>query len=188
MTTHTPQPPDPVRLPADEVLRLIDKRSYGVLASTSPAGRSHSAGVLYSRTGSSLVFSTMRSSRKARNVAANPHVAMTIPVRRVPVGGPPSAIMFQGRAEILDLDDRWLRSQADAGHLKSITGHGELELAGGCFVRIDLPDRVVTYGLGMSLLSLIRDPLNASGWSDLSTVHRAAGHRAAGAGLCVAVS
>ena len=153
---------------AAEALRLLDRRSYAVLASTSEAGRSHSAGVLYARSGNELYFSTMRSSRKARNVAANRSVGVTVPIRRVPIGGPPSAIMFQGTAEVLDLDDPVLLERVATGDLKAVTGHGELDLPGGCFVRIVLPKRLHTYGLGMSLWSLIRDPLNAAGTIDLS--------------------
>ncbi|MDH3292930.1 MAG: pyridoxamine 5'-phosphate oxidase family protein [Acidimicrobiia bacterium] len=154
-------------LDADRALRYIDRRSYAVIASTSEAGRSHSAGVLYARSGPQLYFSTTRSTRKARNIAANPHVGVTIPVRRVPVG-PPSAIMFQARAELVAPDDPALLERVATGDLKAITGHGELELPDGVFVRITLPRRLHTYGLGMSLLSLIRDPLNASGAVDLS--------------------
>ena len=49
----------------------------------------------------------------------------------------------------------------------SVTGHGELELPGGVFIQIALPRKVVTYGLGMSVLSLMRDPMNASGFARL---------------------
>jgi len=146
-----------------QALRYVDRRSYAVIASTSEAGRSHSAGVMYARSGNDLYFSTMRPSRKARNIAANGHVGVTIPVRRVPVGGPPSAIMFQARAEVVDPTDPTLLDRVATGDLKAITGHGELELPDGVFVRIALPRRLHTYGLGMSLLSLIRDPLNAAG-------------------------
>jgi hypothetical protein len=108
----------------------------------------------------------MRSSRKARNILDNPRVAVTIPVRRAPVG-PPSSIIFQTSARVLDLDDTGLRTAAASGDLKAVTGHGELDLPGGCFIEIALPRKVVTYGLGMSLLSLIRDPMNAAGVAHL---------------------
>ncbi len=161
-------PPSKPLLEAHEALRLIDKRSYAVIATTSSAGNSHSAGVLYARSGEHLYLSTMRSSRKARNVAANSSIGVTIPVRRVPVGGPPSAIMFQAQAEVIDLDDAELRRLAAAGELNAVTSHGELELPDGCFIKVALPRRLHTYGLGMSLLSLIRNPLNAAGVVDLT--------------------
>ena len=51
----------------------------------------------------------------------------------------------------------------EAGQLKSITSHGELDLPDDCFVRIPLPDRLLTYGLGLPLRRLMRDPLHAAG-------------------------
>lgn len=152
----------------EQAVRLMKKRSYAVLASTSDAHRSHSAGVLYALSDRALFVSTLRSSRKARNIASNPHVGVTIPVRRVPVGGPPSALMFQARAALLDLDDTELLERAATGELTAVTSHGELDLADGVFVRIALPRRLLTYGLGMSLVALIRDPLNAGGFVNLS--------------------
>lgn len=163
ITADTSPTPVSRPVPRAQVLRQMARRSYAVLASTSPAGRAHSAGVIYALDDDDLWISTMRASRKARNIAANPHVAVTIPIRRVPVGGPPSAVMFQARAAIVDLDDHDLLARADAGRLRAITGHGELELDGGCVLRIALPRRLLTYGLGMSLPALIRNPLDAMG-------------------------
>lgn len=152
MTTARPTAP--------AIYRALTKRSFATLATTSDRGHPHSAGVLYAAVGTDLWVSTMRASRKARNIAHNDRVAVTVPVRRIPFG-PPSSIHFQGRARIIDLDDPELRRLASNGSLKSITGHGELELEGGCFLKITPKDRLLTYGLGLSLLQLIRDPLNA---------------------------
>jgi hypothetical protein len=151
---------------ADVVVRAIDARAFCTLATTSDAGFPHVAGVLYAAVGTDLYVSTLRWSRKARNVAANPAVAVCIPVRRLPVG-PPSSVQFQGRAELLDLDDPGLRRLAASGDLKAVTGHGELELPGGCFLRITPNGRAATYGLGMSLRQFLRDPLGAAGVADL---------------------
>lgn len=171
-TTHS-QPaaapavtPDPGR-----VRKAIAKRSFATLATASEAGRPHVAGVLYEAVGTTLFVNTLRTSRKARNAAANPDVAVTIPIRRIPFG-PPSSVLFQATVEVLDVDDPEIAGLLQAGHLKSITGHGELELPDTCFLRITPRARLFTYGLGMSLWSLIRDPLNAGGHVDLADVER----------------
>lgn len=163
-TLHaTPQSsPTSHTLDARTVLETIAKRSFATVASTSPEGWPHAAGILYALSGDALYVSTLRSSRKARNILANPKVAVSVPVRRAPMG-PPSNISFQTTARVLDLDDPELQAAAATGDLKAITGHGELELPGGVFLRIALPRKVITYGLGMSLLSLIRDPMHAAG-------------------------
>jgi hypothetical protein len=155
--------PDPVA-----TAKAIDKRSFATLATVSPAGRPHVAAVLYQRAGDELYFSTDAASRKARNIAANRHVAVCIPIRRLPVG-PPASLHFQATAEIVPADDSRFRRLVDDGSLDSITGHGELDTPGGCFVRITLPARANTYGLGMSIRQLMRDPLDAAGSVPLSS-------------------
>lgn len=143
-----------------EIERILGRRSFATMATTSTQGRAHVAGVIYAMADNALFISTMRPSRKARNVAANPTVAVTVPVRRIPVG-PPSTIQFQSTAEILNADSPVLTRLVERGELKKIIGHGELQLSDGCFLRIPLPRRLVTYGLGMSLRALIANPLDA---------------------------
>lgn len=151
----------------DQVAKAVAKRSFCMLATASPSGRPHVAGVLYQAIGTTLYVNTSRDTRKARNVADNPYVAVSIPIRRLPVGGPPSTVQFQGRAEILGFDDPDIVRMLEAGRLKKITSHGELDYPDGCFLRITPLRRITTYGLGMSLLKLIRDPLHAGGSVDL---------------------
>ncbi len=154
-------------------IRAIERRSFCTLATSSAQGRPHAAGVLYAAVGTTLYVSTLRDSRKARNVAENPRVAVTVPVRRLPVG-PPGAVQFQGTAEVLPLDDPELRELAAAGRIKSVTGHGELELPGGCYLRITPNRRLVTYAIGMSVVRVLRDPLNLAGSVELPAARGAA--------------
>jgi hypothetical protein len=105
---------------------------------------------------------TLRTSKKAGNIAVNPNVSVCIPIRRVPVR-PPSSVQFQATAEIVPLADAEIERLVKAGELKTITGHGELDEPNGCFLRIVPTGRIATYGLGLSLRRLIRDPLHAGG-------------------------
>jgi len=165
-TTSPAQSPATVHRPnPDRIHRALEKRSFATLATASTAGRPHVAGVLVDVVGDVLYVNTRRASRKARNVLANPRVAVVIPIRRLPVG-PPSTVQFQAEASVLDLDDPEIQRLVTEGHLGSITGHGELDMADGCFLRILIPDRLVTYGLGMSLRRFITDPMNAGGLVD----------------------
>jgi Pyridoxamine 5'-phosphate oxidase len=150
----------------DIVTHQLAKRSFATLSTTSAAGRPHAAGVLYAAEGTTLWISTLRGSRKARNVALNPHVAVSVAVRRAPVG-PPSTIQFQGRGEVVAVDDPRVTALVAAGQLQPVTSHGELELPDGCLLRITPTGRVHTYGLGMSLLALMRNPLDAAGSVEL---------------------
>ena len=149
--------------------RKIASRSFCTLASTAPNGSPHVAGVLYAFADRTLYVSTLRHSRKARNIAAaagstgaGAPVSVCIPVRRLPIG-PPSSIQFRGRAEILDPADPSLAPLLGTKPFRAITSHGELDLPGSCFLRIVPAHRFVIYGLGLPLPRLIRDPLHAGG-------------------------
>lgn len=72
-------------------------------------------------------------------------------------------MQFQAQAEVADLAAHEIVEAIERGALRSLTRHGELDIAGGCFIRVELPLRLVTYGLGMSLRSLIAEPLAAAG-------------------------
>jgi general stress protein 26 len=150
----------------DELTSAIGRRSVCMLATSSSRNRPHEATVIYAAVGTTLYINTDRSSRKARNVAENPHVGVVIPVRRLPVG-PPSEVQFQGTAEIVDMDDPHIAELVEAGQLKKVTSHGELDRPDGCFIRITPGRTVHTYGLGMSLWQLLRHPLDAAGRVEL---------------------
>jgi nitroimidazol reductase NimA-like FMN-containing flavoprotein (pyridoxamine 5'-phosphate oxidase superfamily) len=150
----------------DEITSAIGRRSVCTLATSSSRNRPQVATVIYAAVGTTLYVNTDRSSRKARNVAENPHVGVVIHVRRLPVG-PPSEVQFQGTAEIVDMDDPHIVELVKAGKLKAVTSHGELDRPDGCFVRITPGRTMHTYGLGMSLWHLIRHPLDAAGRVEL---------------------
>lgn len=157
--THTPQAwtPDP-----HEVLARIKRRSFCVLATASPDATPHSAGVLYVFHEGAMYVNTLRRSRKARDVAANPAVAVCVPIRRVPFG-PPSTVQLRAHGDVLGADDPSIAPLIADGTLRHITGHGELDEPDGCFLRLKIAPRIGTYGLGMSLRQLVRDPLHAGG-------------------------
>ncbi len=152
----------PVNPQPQAVRRAIERRSVCTLATTSAAGWPHVATVAYGATSTDLWVSTLRNSRKARNLAHDARVAVCIPIRRLPVG-PPSSVQFQSTAAVVGLDDPDLRALVEGRALGSVTSHGELELEGGCFLRIALPARLATFGLGLPLRRLIADPLAAGG-------------------------
>lgn len=142
------------------IRKAIARKSFAVLATTSPAGRSHSAGIIYAAANNDLWVHTMADSRKARNAATNPHVGLCIVYRRLPVG-PPFTIHFQAIAETVALDAPEVRDLTKAGHLTSITGHGELDMDGACFLRLRPGRNIHSFGTGVPTLDLIRDPLGA---------------------------
>ena len=142
------------------IQRAIAKHSFCTLA-TSTGDRPHAVGVLYVAVDDALFVSTHRASKKARNVAVNPHVAVCIPIRRYPLA-PPFLVQFVGRAEMLANDDRAVAELDRGRRLKKITSHGELDDPDNCFLRITPAQKIHTYGLEVPLRVLLRDPLHAS--------------------------
>ncbi len=154
---------NPTSLTHELISKILRKRSFCALASTSKGGEPHVAGVLYAYVNGALYISTTKSSKKARNINANPHVFVCVPVRRMPIGPPPSTVHFGSTAAILRVDDPEIKALVAKGHLNGITSHNELQMPDGCFLRIDPPATYLTYGLGMSLRTLAKDPLHAAG-------------------------
>ena len=141
------------------VTNALRRKSFAMLSTVSDAGFPHAAGVVYSAVGTTMYVHTMRTSRKARNVAANDRVGVVVPVRKLPVG-PPFTIQFQGRATVLEMDDPEIVDLLERGELKEISGHGALDEPDGVFVRITPNRRVHTYGIGVSPIGVARDPLH----------------------------
>ena len=146
----------------EQVTKALGRRSFCVLATASPEGEPHAVSVLYSAVGTTLYVHTLRDTRKARNVAANPRVAVCVPVRRLPVG-PAMAVQFRGRAELVEQDDPGILRLIQDGSLKKIVVGDALEDPRGCFLRITPHGRIGTYGIGVPIRRVLRDPLSAIG-------------------------
>ena len=157
----------------DKVMRTIARRRFCVLATSSPGGRPHAVSVLYAAVDTTLYIHTFLDTKKARNVAANPEAAVCIPVRRLPLG-PAMAVQFPGRAEVVPQDDPSVLPLIEAGRLKKILVDGALDDPRGCFLRITPHGRIGTYGIGVPLLRVIRDPLSAVGSVELAPRARTA--------------
>lgn len=121
-------------------------------------------GILYAVGDHKLYFITGSDTWKARHIAANPHVSVTIPIaKRVPIMPwlkiPQATITFQGTARICgaseampDLLQKLLGPMADDSAL----------IAGSCLVEIIPTGEFVTYGVGVRLIEM-RDPNKARG-------------------------
>jgi general stress protein 26 len=145
----------------ERVRRAIKRGSFCMLATSSADHVPHVVGVLYVQIDSLLYVSTLRSSVKARNVLANGRVAICVPVRRFPIG-PPFHVAFQGRAELCSREDPRLVRLLESKRLKPITSHGELDHPDSVFLIVAPGPTVASYGLGVPLRQLLRDPTQGS--------------------------
>ena len=93
----------------DEVLELVEGRNFGHVATVLPDGSPHTVAVWLGLEGDHVVFFTQPGSRKARNLARDPRVAISI----VDLGNPYRGADIRGRVvrtvegdEALEIIDR----------------------------------------------------------------------------------
>jgi hypothetical protein len=168
MTTRTAAPatigrPSKVsRLTTERVWHELERRSFAVLSHVTPGGEPRSSGVVYAATAHRLYMAVAPESLKARQLASDQRVSVTVPVRR---GGllsllfpiPPATISFCARVvvhpvgsmELSSLPPRFVRLLPNARKAKATI----LEL---------VPEgRFLAFGVGVSLAAM-RDPVAAT--------------------------
>ncbi len=146
---------------ADTVWHALAKGSFATLACVTLTGEPRSSGVVYKAIGRRLYVAVAPDSWKARHVAANGHVAMTVPVRR---GGllslvfpiPPATISFHASATVHPAGSPEL-----APILKEMASLLPTERRGTAKVIEIVPEgEFLTYALGVPLRQM-RDPVAA---------------------------
>lgn len=140
--------------------RILRKKSFCTLATTSTAARPHTVGVRYVVINGALYVNAHGSSVKARNARENPRIAACIPAQKVPFF-PPFCIQFQGTAEVLPADDPTIRHMAAAGRFKAIVSDKDLHQPDQVFIRITPGKRMHSYGVGEKLMDIVRAPQEA---------------------------
>lgn len=155
-----PQTPG-TQLTSDDVWHELERGSFAVLSCVTAAGEPRSSGVMYKAIAHRLYVVVARDSWKARHIALDGHVAVTIPVRR---GGPlslifpipPATISFHARAVVHSGDSPQARSIADQlGNLLPADRQ-----TSSCLLEITPESWFVSYGIGVSLNDM-REPNKA---------------------------
>ncbi|HKE76267.1 MAG TPA: PPOX class F420-dependent oxidoreductase [Acidimicrobiales bacterium] len=88
----------------DAARRLLDGRNFATVATLDPDGSPHTSVVWYVRDGDDLLFSTQSTRRKARNLARDPRVALSV----YDLANPYEAVDIRGEAELSVDEDRAL--------------------------------------------------------------------------------
>jgi len=154
----------PGGLTFEAILKELRKRSFAVLSTIDEQGGPHAVGVEYgvAPNGDALYVMTRKHLKKARNITANPHVAMVVPLtRRLLWFLPPPSIQFQGIAEILErTDEEGLRTFEEFFMGRRILKiYEEFERRGEarvCFLRIVPDSEISTYMVGQSIWEMSR--------------------------------
>jgi hypothetical protein len=146
-------------LTSEQVWRAVARASFAVLSHVTPVGEPRSSGVVYKVAGQKLVVAVAPGSWKARHVAADDRVAVTVLVRRggilslaLPI--PPAAISFHGTAVVHEAESPRARSLLDElGSLVPAEGR-----ASACVLEITPVGAFRTYGVGVSLRTMLDPP------------------------------
>ena len=143
-------------LTSGQVWRAVARASFAVLSHLTPGGEPRSSGVMYKTSGQRLVSAVAPGSWKARHVAADDRVAVTVPVRR---GGilslvapiPPATISFHGTAVVHPAGSPQARLLLD--ELGSLVPANRR--ASACVIEIIPAGAFRTYGIGVSLRAML---------------------------------
>ena len=153
-----------VELTAEEVWQTIERELFAVVGMVNAASEARTAGLVYIVRDRKLYLATGADTWKARHMAANPHVSVTIPIaKRVPIMPwmkiPQATITFQGTDHVCgageampDLLQKLLGPMANDQEL----------IAGSCLIEIVPVGEYVTYGIGIRRMEM-RDPNKARG-------------------------
>jgi uncharacterized protein YhbP (UPF0306 family) len=156
----------------DEVERALRQHTFGTLSTLTERGAPHATGVVYAMSAPgeplALYVTTRTTTRKVRNLRAHADVAFVIPVpRRFVSVFPPRAIQFQGTATVVPAQhEDAVRAFSSSWFLRRIRATEQHIVAQGgelCFIRIRPERMLFTYGMGMSVLSNVRQPRAAIG-------------------------
>jgi hypothetical protein len=165
-TTSSAQAPTTGR-----VWRELDKASFAVVSHVTPAGEPRSSGVVYAVADRRMYVVVAGDSWKARHIAADGRVAVTVPVRRggimslvVPI--PPATISFHATAIVHPPGPSG--QEALPGRLASLLPPPDQRSPGGSVIEIRPVGDFLTYGIGVPLIRM-RTPALARGRAPVGT-------------------
>jgi hypothetical protein len=146
-----------VDLTSDDVWNAIRSVNFMVIGMVSAKGAPRTAGVMHHVDDGRLWFTTNDREWKARHIAANQAVSVTVPIaKRIPfapwVTVPAATITFTGDAEIMPAADLPDEARHALLHGLEVTDGGER----GALIAVGVRPTgdFVTYGIGVSLLGM----------------------------------
>lgn len=158
MTTtvdHEPVAAGTDGITTEQVWRALTKASFAVLSYITPGGEPRSSGVVYRAAEGRLYAAVAPDGWKARHIALDGRVSVTVPVHRggvlalaMPI--PPATISFHANAKVYPPGSPEGRTLSEAlGRLLPAERR-----ASSCVIEIVPEGMFVTYGVGVSLMKL----------------------------------
>jgi hypothetical protein len=151
-------------LTTDQVWQAIEKELFAVLGMVTSQGEARTVGIVYAVRNRKLYIGTDQDAWKARHVAANPHVSLTIPIaKRIPLMPwfkiPAATITFCGEARLLPASETPLEILQAV--FRGMAEDEEL-VATSCLIEVTPVKEFITYGIAMPMMQM-RDPKKARG-------------------------
>lgn len=139
----------------DSIWGELDRQLFAVLGMVNRRGEARTSGIVFRAFQRKLYIGTEKTSWKAKHVARNPHVSMTVCIpKRVPfmpfIPIPAATITCNGSARVLALSE----APPEVVHYL-LRGLQETPQAQGmCIIEVTPHGDFVTYGVGVSLLTM----------------------------------
>lgn len=152
------------QLSGEQVWQAIEKELFAVIGMVTANSEARTVGVVYAVRDRKLYLSTRADAWKARHIAANPHVSLTIPIaKRIPfmpwIKIPAATITFAGTARV------FAPGEASPDLRRAVLGplaEDTDTLATTSVIEVTPAGEFVTYGVGVSLRDM-RDTEQARG-------------------------
>ena len=153
-----------VQVTTAQVWQEIEQNMFAVLGMVTPTGEARTVGIVYVVDERKLYIGTQKAAWKAKHIARNPHVSLTIPLaKRIPfmpwIKIPAATITFPGVANVL------APSEVKADLLNKLyrdVAKDEKTMAASCVIEVTPQGDFITYGVGIPLLQM-RFPDKARG-------------------------
>ncbi len=152
------------QLTYEYVIKQLRRKSFGILSTVSPRDWSQSTGIIYGVSSSkhelSIWIITSKDAIKTKNIQQNPHVSFVVPFpRRFLSFVPPGVIHFQGKAEILPIDNQQGYNVFQQNRILRMNYRlSENVESIPVFIRIKPHKKVNCYMIGVGILEILRNP------------------------------
>jgi len=152
------------QLTTDQVWQVVEKELFAVMGMVTAQKQARTVGIVYVARERKLYIGTGRNTWKARHVAANPHVSLTVPIaKRIPIAPwikiPAATVSFAGLARIIPASDAL--EEILRAVFRGLADNPE-QMADTCLIEVTPVGDFLTYGIGVSLMTM-RHPEQARG-------------------------
>ena len=140
----------------DQVWREVEKQLFAVIGMVTARGEARTAGIVYVVRGRQIYIATNQHAWKTKHIAQNPRVSLTVTIPKgIPlmpwIKIPAATITFRGEASVLGLQ------AVDPEILKTLLRGLEVTedlVANACVIRVQPVGQFITYGVGVSLMTM----------------------------------